>query len=188
MTDEELLALYATGRVRGMEDLYHRHRAGLYSYIYNYLKDRATADDIMQDVWSRLIMDTERIVSIIEDDALTFSLQAYLYRMARNRVFDHFRAMRCLDELGDEGTYLISDTAPPGRVFIEEELYACLERRMRPLRIELHDAFWLTRDGRMTYQQAANALNVATETVKDWVKQVLRAIRPCREEFDYDGR
>ena len=39
----------------------------------------------------------------------------------------------------------------------------------------------------MTYQQAALALGVAKETVKDWVKQVLKAIRPCREEYEYDG-
>ncbi len=186
MTDEELLALYATGRVRGMEDLYHRHRSGLYSYIYNQMKDRSISDDIMQDVWTRLILDTERIVSMIEDEALTFSLQAYLYRMARNRVIDHFRARGWLEELGKGESYLVSNTPPPENVLSEADLYACLERRMRPLRLELHNAFWLTRDGRMTYQQAATALNVATETVKDWVKQVLHTIRPCREEFDYD--
>jgi RNA polymerase sigma-70 factor, ECF subfamily len=186
MTDEELLALYATGDVRGMEDLYHRHRAGLYSYIYNQARDRTVSDDIMQDVWSRLMLDIDRIVSMIADEALTFSLKAYLYRMARNRVIDHFRASGWLEELGDGETYLISSTPSPERVSSEAELYACLQRRMRPLRLELHDAFWLTRDGRMTYEQAATALNVATETVKDWVKQVLRAIRPCREEFEYD--
>ena len=187
MTDEELLMLYATGRVRAMEDLYHRHRVGLYSYIYNQVRDRTVADDIMQDVWSLLILDTERIVSMIEDDALTFSLQSYLYRMARNRGIDHFRARGWLREMEGGETYLVSDTPPPESVLSEADLYACLERRMRDLRIELHDAFWLTRDGRMTYQQAASALDVATETVKDWVRQVLRAIRPCREEFDHHG-
>lgn len=188
MTDEELLVIYSTGKVRGMEELYHRHKAALYSYIYNQVKERATADDVMQDVWSRLIMEAERIVSIIEDDALTFSLQAYLYRMARNRCIDYFRARGWLEDLGESGTYLVSDTRSPESVRSEAELYACVERRMQPLRLELHNAFWLTRDGRMSYQQAAATLDVATETVKDWVKQVLRAIRPCREEFEYDRR
>ena len=58
---------------------------------------------------------------------------------------------------------------------------------MRPLGLKLHEAFWLTRDESMSYQQAAQALGVAKETVKDWVKQVLKAIRPCREEYEYDG-
>ncbi len=90
MTDEDLLVLYATGVVHGMENLYHRHRSGPYSYIYNQVKDRSISADILQDVWSRFIPDTERIVSMIEDEALTFSLQAHLYRMARNSVIDHF--------------------------------------------------------------------------------------------------
>jgi len=110
MTDEELLVLYATGIVRGREGLYHRHRSGLYSYIHNQVKDRSISDDIMQVVWSRLILDTERIVSMIDDAALTFSLQAYLYRMARNRVIDHFRVKGWLEELGEGESYLICNT------------------------------------------------------------------------------
>ena len=188
MTDEELLVLYATGNAMGMEELYYRHKDGLYSYIDNRVRNPAVSDDVMQDVWSKLILETERIAAMIEDEALTFSLQPYLYRMARNKVVDHFRACGWLDELGDDEAYLVASTPAPERVVSEEELYECLARRMRPLRLTLHEAFWLTRDGRMTYQQAANTLNVATETVKDWVKQVLRAIRPCREEFEYDGR
>jgi DNA-directed RNA polymerase specialized sigma24 family protein len=36
----------------------------------------------------------------------------------------------------------------------------------------------------MTYAELAGELGVAMETVKDWVRQVMRAIRPCREDFD----
>jgi len=41
-------------------------------------------------------------------------------------------------------------------------------------------------DESMTYQQAALVLGVARETVKGWVKQVLKAILPCREVYEYD--
>lgn len=187
MTDEELLQRYAMGHNEAMAELYLRLKRGMYSYIYNRIRDADLADDIMQDVWSRLILETERIVEFADDDVLQFSLRGYLYRMAGNRIIDHYRYSGRLETLGEDEDYLTAKDAPPMQVISDEELFGCLERRMRPLRLKLHEAFWLTRDESMSYQQAASALGVAKETVKDWVKQVLKAIRPCREEYEYDG-
>ena len=124
---------------------------------------------------------------IVDDDVLRFSLRPYLYRMAGNRIIDHYRVSGRLQELGDEESYLVSNMPGPDQSVADRDFAYCLERRMRPLRLKLHEAFWLTRDESMSYQQAAQALGVAKETVKDWVKQVLKAIRPCREEYEYDG-
>ena len=187
MTDEELLQLYAQGHSEGMTELYMRLKSGLYSYIYNRVQDAHLADDIMQDTWSKLIMETDRIVEFVDDDVLRFSLRPYLYRMAGNRIIDHYRVSGRLQELGDEESYLVSNMPGPDQSVADRDFAYCLERRMRPLRLKLHEAFWLTRDESMSYQQAAQALGVAKETVKDWVKQVLKAIRPCREEYEYDG-
>ena len=187
MTDEELLQHYAMGHSEGMTELYLRLKTSLYSYIYNRVKDANLADDIMQDVWSKLITETDRIVEFVDDDVLQFSLRPYLYRMAGNRVTDYYRASGRLQSLGDDENYLVSDMPDPTQSLVDREFAYCLERRMRPLRLKLHEAFWLTRDESMTYKQAALALGVATETVKDWVRQVLKAIRPCREEYEYDG-
>lgn len=187
MTDEELLQRYAQGDSEAMTELYMRLKTGLYSYIYNRVQDKQTADDIMQDTWFKLIKDTGRIVAFIEDELLPFSLRPYLYRMAGNRTIDFYRTEGRLQELGDEETYLVSGTGNPGQSLADRELANCMERRMRPLRMKLHEAFWLTRDEAMSYEQAALALGVAKETVKDWVKQVLKSIRPCREEYERDG-
>jgi len=187
MTDEELLQRYALGDSGAMTELYLRLKAGMFSYIYNRVQDTDVAEDIMQDVWSRLILETERIVNFVDDDVLPFSLKAYLYRMAGNRVIDHYRASGRLQRLGDEEELLASSDPDLSQDVADRHLFRCLQRRMRPLRLKLQEAFWLTRDESMTYQQAALALGVAQETVKDWVKQVLKAIRPCREEYEYDG-
>jgi RNA polymerase sigma factor (sigma-70 family) len=186
MTEEELLQHFAKGNSEGITELYLRLKTGMYSYIYNRVQDPHVADDIMQDVWLKLVRDANRIVEFVDDDALQFSLRAYLYRMAGNRIVDHYRSSGRLQALGDEEEYLVSGTPDLTQSISNRELAYCVERRMRPLRMKLHEAFWLTRDESMSYQQAALALGVAKETVKDWVKQVLKAIRRCREEYDYD--
>jgi RNA polymerase sigma factor (sigma-70 family) len=185
MTEEELLQHYAKGHSEGMTELYLRLKTGMYSYVYNRVQDPHIADDIMQDVWSKLILEADRIVEFVDDDVLQFSLRAYLYRMAGNRIVDHYRSSGRLQALGDEEEYLVSGAPDLTQSLSNRELAYCVERRMRPLRMQLHEAFWLTRDEAMTYQQAALAMGVAKETVKDWVKQVLKAIRPCRERYGY---
>lgn len=185
MTEEELLQHYAKGHSEGMTELYLRLKTGVYSYVYNRVQDPYLAEDITQDVWSKLIMETDRIVEFVADDVLQFSLRAYLYRMAGNRIVDHYRSSGRLQQLGDEQEYLVSGAPDLTQSLANRQLAYCMERKMRPLRMKLHDAFWLTRDESMTYQQAALALGVAKETVKDWVTQVLKAIRPCREEYDH---
>lgn len=184
MTDEELLQHFTRGNGEGMTELYLRLKAGLYSYIYNRVQRRDVAEDIMQDVWSKLILESERIAGLLEDSDLQFSLRPYLYRMAANRIVDYFRENGRLQELGEDESYLVSGYPDPNRSVAERDLIRCIERRMRPLRVRLHEAFWLTRDESMTYAEAATALGVARETVKDWVRQVLKAIRPCREEYE----
>jgi RNA polymerase sigma factor (sigma-70 family) len=187
MTEEELLQHYAQGHSEGMTELYLRLKTGMYSYVYNRVQDPHLTEDIMQDVWSKLITEADRIAEFVDDDVLQFSLRAYLYRMAGNRIIDHYRSSNRLQELGGEEEYLVSGTPDLTQSLSDRELVYCMEQRMRHLRVKLHEAFWLTRDESMTYQQAALALGVAKETVKDWVKQVLKAIRPCREEYEYDG-
>ena len=187
MTDEELLQHYAKGYSEGMTELYLRLKTGMYSYIYNRVRDSHIAEDIMQDVWSKLIMETERIAAFADDNALQFSLRPYLYRMAGNRIIDYYRASGRLEPLDDDEQYLKSPTAELSQTVADRQLFQCMENRMRPLRLSLHEAFWMTRDESMSYQQAALALGVAKETVKDWVKRVLKAIRPCREEYEHDG-
>src|SRR6185312_5471966 len=54
-TDEELMLAYAGGDLLAFEMLYRRHRGTLYRFLLRTLRHRADADELFQDIWSRLI-------------------------------------------------------------------------------------------------------------------------------------
>src|SRR6516162_8000710 len=54
-TDEELMLAYAQGDVRAFDILYDRQRGMLYRFILRSVADRASADELYQETWSRLI-------------------------------------------------------------------------------------------------------------------------------------
>lgn len=70
-----------------MSEVVDREQSRLRSFIRRRVPDAADAEDILQDVLSRLIETNELLVPI---DHVT----GWLYRVARNRIADLFRARR----------------------------------------------------------------------------------------------
>ncbi|MCS6928741.1 MAG: sigma-70 family RNA polymerase sigma factor [Saprospiraceae bacterium] len=53
--DQELIARYMEGDEKAFEVLLHRYKAKIYTSIYLFVKDRALAEDIFQEVFIKII-------------------------------------------------------------------------------------------------------------------------------------
>ena len=91
-SDEELMNAYAKGDAAAFDALYQRHRAPLYRYILRQVRDPATANDLYQGSWEKVIRASARYRA----DA---PFKAWLYRIAHNHLVDHFRRERPSVEL-----------------------------------------------------------------------------------------
>lgn len=78
---------------RALADIYDRHAATIYAYLYRYLGDAHLAEDLTSEVFIKLIesLDTSR--------APGERLQGWLYRVAHNLAMDHFREQAKKSEL-----------------------------------------------------------------------------------------
>ena len=86
-TDEELMLAYAGGDLLAFEMLYRRHRGMLYRFLLRNLRQRADADELFQETWSRLIAARERY----RPEA---KFTTWLLQIAHNLVIDRFRRQR----------------------------------------------------------------------------------------------
>ena len=86
-TDEALMLAYAGGDGDAFTELYERHRARLFHYLLGQLRDRPLAEELYQDVWQKVI----GARAGWEPDA---AFSTWLYRIAHNRLNDHWRAQR----------------------------------------------------------------------------------------------
>ena len=84
------------------------------------------------------------------------------------------RAFRDVEEPGDL-------PSPDNDPLTETRLMKCLHEKLRKLSSTAKDAFWLTRDGRLTYEQAGHTLHISTETVRGYVKDALTRVSGCKE-------
>src|ERR1700749_1810161 len=82
--DGELMLRYARGDIRAFETLYRRHRTALYRYLVRQTHNTETANDLFQEVWSKVIVSRDRYESRAQ-------FRTFLYRISQNWFIDHCR-------------------------------------------------------------------------------------------------
>lgn len=91
VSDQELINRYLTGNEICLEQLIHRHKNKVFSYILMVVKDKQHADDIFQDTFIKVIH-TLRSGTYKEEGKFI----QWVMRIAHNLVIDHFRKSKRL--------------------------------------------------------------------------------------------
>src|SRR5258706_7696259 len=86
-SDEELMSAYGSGEMRAFEALYERHRGPLFRFFLRGYKQRAVAEELFQECWSRVIVARERY----RPEA---RFRTYLMQIAHNLLVDQYRRDR----------------------------------------------------------------------------------------------
>src|ERR1700689_987375 len=96
--DEVLMGRYARGDAAAFECLYRRHEGRTWRYIERNVGNRATADELMQEVWFAVAREAPRYQA-------TARFTTWLFTIAQNRIVDWVRPQRpqtSLEPLGYE--------------------------------------------------------------------------------------
>jgi len=109
-SDEALIGRYARGDAAAFVPLYRRHEMRVWRYLERNVGNRATADELMQEVWFAVARDAARYEP-------TSRFTTWLFTIARNRMIDSIRTSRqqvSLETLGYEAELVVQQltTAP----------------------------------------------------------------------------
>jgi RNA polymerase sigma-70 factor, ECF subfamily len=179
-TDEALMLAWQAGDVAAFDRIYERHRGGVYRYLLRHCRDRATAEELHQDVWLKLIAARARF-----DAAARFT--TWLYSLARNRMIDHWRrnpAQRLVsldDDGGGRGIgELLEDSDPAGNpqaaaTVLQET--ALLVAALEALPAAQRDAFLLHVEGGLAVGEIAALTSTPAETVKSRLRYAYKRLR-----------
>jgi RNA polymerase sigma factor (sigma-70 family) len=86
-SDETLMARYGRGDAAAFELLYRRHEMRIWRYLERNVRNRATADELMQEVWFAVARDAARY-----EPSAKFT--TWLFTIAHNRMIDSIRTSR----------------------------------------------------------------------------------------------
>ncbi len=200
LSDDALMATYASGSAAAFEQLYARHQAGLYRFVRRLLgsANASQTDEVFQDTWLR-------VVKARADWAPQgASFRTWLFTLAHHRVIDVLRRSGrevSMDALEGDGS---EPWQPEGLAWQEwpapisapisahasatpqseelafwrragERLLHCLDGLPLPQR----SAFLLHHDDDMALSEVAAALDVGFETAKTRLRYAMKKLRAC---------
>lgn len=179
---------YGQGDAQAFETLYARHKGGTYRYFLRHAgSDAATADELHQDLWMRVIDARQRY-----EAQARFS--TWLYTLARHRMIDHWRSRHgvSLASLEDETVVAqAEEIVAASRAGDDDPLHASIDaesrRRLVAALAEVpplqRDAFLLHVEGGLTLEQIASLTDTPGETVKSRLRYAYRRLREALEEL-----
>ncbi len=175
-TDTDLMLAYCDGDNLSFNELYQRHRTPLYRFILNSCSNEATAAELFQDVWSS-------VTNARHSYTATANFNAWLYRIARNRLIDAYRSassnpLKNADTL-DEDTQITSLQAPlrPDEVAEACARESVLSSALNTLPVPQKEVVLLRHIAGFTLEEIAELVDEKPETVKSRLRYAFTKLR-----------
>ncbi|MGH8123102.1 MAG: RNA polymerase sigma factor [Rudaea sp.] len=173
-TDEELMLAYAQGDTRAFDLLYSRVRGMLYRFILRSVADRASADELFQETWSRAIAARSRY--LVEAKFSTWLLQ-----IAHNLIVDGHRRSRPRADADETEMAIrlleVPEQERPDQVLGEFEQRRRLQLALETLSHEQRQAFLLRVESGLGLDEIAVVTGAGHETVKSRLRYAFAKIR-----------
>ncbi|HMA99118.1 MAG TPA: sigma-70 family RNA polymerase sigma factor [Wenzhouxiangella sp.] len=170
--DDDLMLAYGKGDAGAFELLYQRYRKPLYRYLFHAVGDRSTADDLYQDVWSRLI-DAR---SSFRRDA---GFKRFAFRIAHNRLVDHWRSQARQPNNGslEDQPLAAPDHEQPDSETERTQQTSHLREALMQLPFDQRQAFLLQQEAGLSLADIAARSGVGRETVKSRLRYAAKRLR-----------
>ena len=169
---EQLLVLRCQiGDKDAFAELIERYQAPLRYFISRLLEDTQMSEDIFQETWLTVI---RRIYTLKKTDAFP----TWLYRIARNKVYQQLRGKKKLREL-DDNIAVANDIKDD--VFSPEDAVK-IHRCLKKLRAEHKEVLMLRFLEQMSYYEIAQVINCSLGTVKSRIYYAKLALKKEMEK------
>jgi RNA polymerase sigma factor (sigma-70 family) len=173
VADDRLMREVRDGDVRKLGELFERHHVALFNFYLRMGEDRAGAEDMVQDVFFRML----RFRHTFKDGT---PFATWMYSIARNTRIDHFRKSRRETALGPEEN-VTADRRPSAAASLELKQETDLVRRaLYMLPEDKRELLVLARYQELKYEQIAELVGCEVGTLK---VRIYRAVRQLREIF-----
>ena len=176
--DGELMLRYAGGDLRAFEALYRRHRSALYRYLARHTRDPEVANDIFQEVWSRVISSRSRY-----EPRAKFS--TFLYRIAHNCFIDHCRRASARHDRANVSNeeFDLEQALPAPAADLPDaraehaQTLTSYRAALAALPSEQRDTFLLYEESGLTLEEIGSITGVSMETAKSRLRYALSKLR-----------
>jgi RNA polymerase sigma-70 factor (ECF subfamily) len=183
-SDEALMERYARGDAAAFTLLYRRHEMRIWRYLQRNVFDRATADELMQEVWFAVAREAAHYEA-------SARFTTWLFTIAHHRLIDSIRTRRrpvSLESLGYEAEPVVQQlttdpsVGPLGAAVARDQATA-LRHAFAQLPPEQRAAFLLQVEGDLSVEEIAIITHSTFETTKSRLRYARMKLRELLAEY-----
>jgi RNA polymerase sigma factor (sigma-70 family) len=168
VADEDLMLLVRSGEAEMLGVLFDRYQTPLYNFYTKMTQDRALSEDLVQDVFLRIL----RYRQTYRPGT---PFRAWIYQIARNARVDAIRKVK------PEAPMLAEPAAPAAADAAQQKQEAqLLQRALMQLPEDKREILILSRYQELKYEEIARLMGCEVGSVK---VRVHRALQQLREAF-----
>lgn len=172
-SDEALMLAYAAGEAEAFEPLYARHRGPLFRFILRQVRVQATAEELFQDVWQKVVTARDRY----RPEA---KFSTWLYQIATNRLTDHWRAATHRPMASEDDMARLereADPTTPEHTLSVFEERRRLQRALESLPPDQREVVVLRLEQELSLEAIGEITGVGRETVKSRLRYAMDKLR-----------
>ena len=172
LSDNALMLKVKNGDIDKMGLLYERYYHQLYRFLFNMTRQTELSEDMVQNIFLRMLKYPEGFMGFGE-------FKMWMYHIARNSVYDHFRKVKRTPSHSDLKDYeerIEGEQHTDGQIEKEQELKT-LETAMEKLSDENRELLILCRFQELKYNEIAKILNTTEGAIKVRVHRALNQLK-----------
>jgi RNA polymerase sigma factor (sigma-70 family) len=172
-SDSALMARVRDGELDLLSRLFERHHRRLFNFFLRLTPDRSAAEDLVQEVFVRMLKYRHTFKSDAE-------LTPWMFALARNAAVDSYRHRPKELQEDPEAPEPVSPVEAPSERLEQRERSELLQAALRRLPAEKRELLLLARFGEMKYEAIGELLGVSVGAIK---VRVHRALKELREAY-----
>lgn len=168
--EKDLLINLAQGSEQAFEDLYHVYSSSLLGFIFNIVKSKTHAGEILQETFIKVWNNREKV-----DPDRPF--RAYLFQIAKNNIYDFFRQaardkkleLLIINNIAREYSHVEELLTSKDDVFLLYKMIDALPPKRRQI-------FKLVKIEELSYAEVSEKLHISVSTINDHIVKATKSI------------
>ena len=161
VSDEQLIQWVADGDASCLGTLFERHHRGVYQYCLQLTRSPAVSEDLVQDVFLKLL---QKAASYRGEG----SCKAWIFNIARNVTFDYLRRAdrRVMSDEDEENAARLVDHRSTEQVAAGQQNLRLVARALAEIPAAAREVIWLGRFVFEDYDDLARALGCTASAAR----------------------
>jgi len=179
-SDKELIRRLKKGNIEAFNQIFYAYSAKLYHFAYGYLKSKEDAEEMVQEIFSKI---WDKRADIKEE----YEFRSYLFSIAFNYIKKHFRSKALINKYAESATSNINESEQTQEEVNYTSLKSIVDELVNRMPEKRRIVFIKSRFEGKNAKDISEEMDISQSTVENHLNQALRFLRQHLKDENLAG-